>query len=245
MEPNKQVTAAIFSAFIKCPTKAYLLASCEHKLDAYFAEMSTRISSAYKNITCRKVLLGSWRGVICHFEQLLRNQEGENKHYHVDCETAVYDLLRTKRAGSGRHVLSGNTIPILFVPWEKPDSSDILLICFGALALAQVVTKMPTSGTLIYGDELSLEVSFQRTFGKLECALPEFKKINDAAYWDYQRSKVYARTDKTIRRSVRQTNDKRKISRTEGGDDRRCTECMPIVQFGIPSGAPRGGLHCL
>src|SRR6202035_213553 len=59
-------------------------------------------------------------------------------------------------------------------------------------------------------DVSSLEVSFQRTFGKLECALPEFKKINDAAYWDYQRSKVYARTDKTIRRSVREAKDKSK-----------------------------------
>ena len=54
----------------------------------------------------------------------------------------------------------------------------------------------------------SLEVSFQRTFGKFDCALPEFKKINDAAYWDYQRSKVYARTDKTIRE--RSTSPKKK-----------------------------------
>ena len=41
-------------------------------------------------------------------------------------------------------------------------------------------------------DVSSLEVGFQRTFGQLNSALPEFKKINDAAYWDYQRSKVYA-----------------------------------------------------
>jgi len=40
----------------------------------------------------------------------------------------------------------------------------------------------------------SLEVGFQRTFGKFDSALPEFARINDAAYWDYQRSKVYART---------------------------------------------------
>ncbi len=49
----------------------------------------------------------------------------------------------------------------------------------------------------------SLEVSFQRTFGKFPSALPEFEKINAAAYWDYQRSKVYVRTNKTIRRSVK------------------------------------------
>ncbi len=48
----------------------------------------------------------------------------------------------------------------------------------------------------------SLEVGFQRTFGKFPSAFPEFEKINVAAYWDYQRSKVYVRSDKAIRRSV-------------------------------------------
>jgi predicted RecB family nuclease len=49
----------------------------------------------------------------------------------------------------------------------------------------------------------SLEVRFQRTFGKFPSALPEFEKINAAAYWDYQRSKVYVRTDKVVRQSVK------------------------------------------
>jgi hypothetical protein len=52
----------------------------------------------------------------------------------------------------------------------------------------------------------SLEVGFQRTFGKFDSFLPEFARINDAAYWDYQRSKVYARTDKAIRRIVQKSH---------------------------------------
>jgi predicted RecB family nuclease len=48
----------------------------------------------------------------------------------------------------------------------------------------------------------SLEVGFQRTFGKFATALPDFLKINAAAYWDYQRSKVYVRTDKAVRQSL-------------------------------------------
>jgi hypothetical protein len=51
----------------------------------------------------------------------------------------------------------------------------------------------------------SLEVGFQRTFGKFPSALPEFEKINKAAYWDYQRSKVYVRSGKAMRRSVEKT----------------------------------------
>jgi len=48
----------------------------------------------------------------------------------------------------------------------------------------------------------SLEIPFQRTFGKLQSALPEFEKINAAAYWNYQRSRVYIRTNKTVAKST-------------------------------------------
>src|ERR1017187_1942452 len=33
-------------------------------------------------------------------------------------------------------------------------------------------------------------------------ALPEFKEINRAAYWDYQRQRVYVRSSKTIRKAI-------------------------------------------
>ena len=42
-----------------------------------------------------------------------------------------------------------------------------------------------------------LEVPYQRTFGPFAGALPDFHKINNAAYWDYQREKVFVRTIKT------------------------------------------------
>jgi hypothetical protein len=51
----------------------------------------------------------------------------------------------------------------------------------------------------------SLEVGFQRTFGKFPSALPEFEKINAAAYWDYQRTRVFVRTNKTLQRSLKRT----------------------------------------
>ena len=47
-----------------------------------------------------------------------------------------------------------------------------------------------------------LERDYPRRFGKLRYVLPEFKTINEAAYWDYQRSKVYARSKKRIEPSA-------------------------------------------
>jgi transposase-like protein len=76
----------------------------------------------------------------------------------------------------------------------------------------------------------SLEVGFQRTFGKFDSFLPEFARINDAAYWDYQRSKVYARTDKAIRRIVQKSQDRSKNVTVEkevttGHIPKTCPKC--------------------
>ena len=51
----------------------------------------------------------------------------------------------------------------------------------------------------------SLDVSFHRTFGKFESVVPGFEKINAAAHWDYQSSKVYVRAKKASRRNVDKT----------------------------------------
>jgi hypothetical protein len=40
----------------------------------------------------------------------------------------------------------------------------------------------------------ALSREFTRTFGELDYALPEFRTITKAAYWDYQRQKVYVRS---------------------------------------------------
>jgi len=75
----------------------------------------------------------------------------------------------------------------------------------------------------------SLEVGFQRTFGKFDSALPEFAKINKAAYWDYQRSKVYVRTDTTIRRTIRKSRGGSKTEKVEQEltfeDPKECSKC--------------------
>jgi RNase H-like protein len=99
--------------------------------------------------------------------------------------------------------------------------------CRAAEKVADALVRICGSGAsgLDAVDVGSLEVGFQRTFGKFDGALPEFAKINDAAYWDYQRSKVYARTDKAIRRTVRKSENKRR----KGGGGRRSPGNMPQV----------------
>ena len=103
--------------------------------------------------------------------------------------------------------------------------------CRAAATVSCALERICGGGASDFGavDVSSLEVSFQHAFGKLDCALPEFKKINDAAYWDYQRSKVYARTDKTVRRSARKPKGKSKVAGVE----------KELVVDDVPAQCPR------
>ncbi|HSB14890.1 MAG TPA: IS66 family transposase [Bryobacteraceae bacterium] len=44
-------------------------------------------------------------------------------------------------------------------------------------------------------DVSTLKREFPQRFGSVDFLLPEFKAINEAAYWDYQRNRVYIRTE--------------------------------------------------
>jgi predicted RecB family nuclease len=103
--------------------------------------------------------------------------------------------------------------------WELTSDDDLrrnlitynIQDCRAAVLVADALTRICANGetggagnveTVNVG---SLEVKFQRTFGKFASALPEFEKINAAAYWDYQRTRVFIRTNKTLQRSLKRT----------------------------------------
>ena len=118
---------------------------------SYFAALQTRISSTYKIIAKRQRLVCASEGEFSNFEHFRRDQEGEVSAHHVDCETVVFDFRRTSSAGDRSRSQSDMTVPLLFVPWEKPDVGDNVLACFGALALCQVAGTLPSTATIIYG----------------------------------------------------------------------------------------------
>jgi hypothetical protein len=156
MDASKPITAAVFSAFLKCPTKAHLLTIGESAPSSYFANIEGRISSMYKAVAKQKLRVGAEVAELLDFGQLWRSLDHEAITHHVDCETAVYDFARSPDRLEDRQpqqsTLSNTFVPVLFLPWNKPDISDNLRLCFGALALLQGVGLVADIGTLIYGD---------------------------------------------------------------------------------------------
>ncbi len=183
MEPKKQITAAVFSAFVKCPTKAYLLAVGEPLPDTYFSAFVERISSTYKSVAKRQLLSGREADDLCNFVDLWSDRKSKTATRYVDCETAVYDLARTDSIADYNSKLSNAIIPLLFVPWEKPDECHSLLACFGALALSQLCRAAPNDGAFIFGD------SYRRRTVKIANRVARTRQIIDAiaAAWREQK----------------------------------------------------------
>jgi predicted RecB family nuclease len=154
MDPNNSITAAVFVAFSKCPTKAHLLATGVPAPDAFFADIEARISSMYKLALTQRLHVGTQAAEPLDFGGLSSSHGHEAIAHPVDCETAVYNFALPWQEGcqSQKSSSSGPYFPVLFSPWEKPNLSDSLLLCFGALALSQVTGILPDTGILIYGD---------------------------------------------------------------------------------------------
>ena len=73
------------------------------------------------------------------------------------------------------------------------NAEDCMAAQLVARAVADICAEQPADAPRAASVNVtSLERDERRRFGRLEYALPEFKPINEAAYWDYQRSKAYA-----------------------------------------------------
>ena len=157
MDASNFITAAVFSAFLRCPTKAHLLAIGAHAPSTVFADIEARISSLYKAVAKRRPRVGAEEvAEPLDFGHLWRSLDYEAITPHVDCETAIYDCALSPHGLVGHQPkessLSRIFVPVLYRPWNKPDLSDRLLVCFGALALSQATGLLADTGLLIYGD---------------------------------------------------------------------------------------------
>jgi predicted RecB family nuclease len=157
MDTNNPITAAVFFASLKCPTKAYLLASGEPALATFFTDIEARISLMYKSAVTRSLPIGAEVAEPLEFRELLNPREYEALAHPVDCKTAIYNLVLPSDepgiCGSRESTASGSFVSVLFSPWDKPDLSDSLLVCFGALALSQVTGIVADTGIVVYGAE--------------------------------------------------------------------------------------------
>ena len=156
MDTNHSIAAAVFVAFLKCPTKAHLLAIGEPSPTAFFTNIEERISSMYKSAVTPTLRVRTDVAEPLDFEDLWSSSDHEAIARPVDCETTAYNVASPSHEPVGcqsrESTRSRTFVPVLFSPWDKPDVSNSLLVCFGALALEQVTGILAATGTVIYGE---------------------------------------------------------------------------------------------
>jgi predicted RecB family nuclease len=93
-----------------------------------------------------------------------------------------------------------------------------------------------SNNSLDYVDVTSLEVPYQRTFGKFAGVTSEFQRINEAAYWDYQRDRIFLRNkaptgEAASRPRKRQRRLRRpdKVVWVQGKVPKSCVKCKSKI----------------
>lgn len=106
--------------------------------------------------------------------------------------------------------------------------------CAAAQTVAENLLTLSRSsppGATNVVDVATLRREYPQRLGKTDFVLPEFKQINDAARWDHQREKVYARTNKRLARVDRNAPTERwtvpinRVVECEEKRPARCTAC--------------------
>ena len=108
-----------------------------------------------------------------------------------------------------------------------------------AEAIARVCDEQRTTDAAVESINVkSLPSEYPQRFPPLDFAVPAFEQINAAAYWDYQRNKVYVRSNNRVRRaSQRRQRSSRKPVRInkfiEIIDQRpaRCARCGATIIY--------------
>ena len=66
------------------------------------------------------------------------------------------------------------------------------------LCQRQTETVKPEDNDVVHTDSLKCPHPYR--LGKFDSSVPELKYINRAAYWDYQREKIYVRSSQRLKR---------------------------------------------
>lgn len=158
MESSDTLPAEILKAFLKCPTKARFLVMGEKPQEAYFSDVEAGIFSMYKSRAWRILRDRGELAEPARFGQIAYGGQNGTENFWFDCDTAVCDLALSQKGSADHRTRKSATrdslVPVVFSPWEKPELSDSLLVCFGALSLSQATRTQIETGMVVYGDNL-------------------------------------------------------------------------------------------
>lgn len=142
------------------------------------------------------------------------------KVYYPTYSNSLKDIARYLDFKWSDTEASGLTSIVWRHQWEETCSGDLLrkLTIYNAedcaalervtdtvCALCELKTNSATGGGHDFVDVDSIKREKLYRFGRNDFALPALEQINKAGYWDYQRSRIFIRTDKRVKTAVQKS----------------------------------------
>jgi predicted RecB family nuclease len=93
---------------------------------------------------------------------------------------------------------------------EDCEALEKVAAAIAQLSLRGNETATPRDNSIVHTDSLKLKSSYR--FGENSFSTPELEKINRSAYWNYQRNKIYVRSNSRLKRIAQKTLSRRQIS---------------------------------
>jgi len=177
-----RINPILFEAYLKCPTKCFLLSRGEFGTGNAYADWVRRQSDSYRESGI-KHLTGTVNPNECVFGQLTTEMMHTGKWRlaidfaataeHLESSIHVVERIPTERSG-----VPAQLMPTRFAFTNKLTADDKLLIAFDAYALSKVTRGEVSRATIIHGDTYArLKVNTGALSGKFEKLIDKTKKI--------------------------------------------------------------------
>jgi predicted RecB family nuclease len=190
-----KITSHLFEAYLKCPTKSWLLSQEEANTGNLYADSVESQSEAYRS-SASKVFLGSsaadksmvgpsrlgnlkavrWRFAENVIAQVALQSDWPDIKLPCDLETHLHLVERVPPNGGGG---AAYFMPIRFVFRNRLNTFDQLLVAFDAIVLSKLTGCVINRGRIVHGenhvtstvDTMSLATEVRRLIGKLTTLL--------------------------------------------------------------------------
>src|SRR5215510_11468675 len=153
------ITSCLFEAYLKCPTKCFLLSRGEVGSGNPYADWVRSQTDSYRHGRIKELTIIAARDGRIIPAPLRKNPKMVECGYTFDFVAQVQDLEshihiveRTPPEAPGKPV---PFIPIRFIYTNKINKDDKLLLAFDALVLSKVLGRDVGLGKIIHGDDRS------------------------------------------------------------------------------------------
>jgi predicted RecB family nuclease len=160
MNPHDPLTEEIFTAFLKCPYKAYLKLTGARGEKSDYEMLQSRLAEEYKVKAGEVWPRKRHAEVVIHSPPSLQDASTSSATIIIgvqaqdDKESCRLDALERVTADGPQSV--PRYVPVLFVRHERVTSEDRMLLGFGAVVLARLQVDTAEIGKIVHGSRFSL-----------------------------------------------------------------------------------------